>query len=147
MGELWIMLLMTLHARIYHGSLGGQIHRVRSPLGHGTLQLVAVFHDYMQCLQQPEHGNKTGKVQQMDALDRGDGGGQLVAKTATDHLPRPLPVLKKPWWLVYFRLRNEISQVMDEATNRSRCRKSMIIWVLMVVARILKRKWGTSWLG
>ncbi len=49
MGKRWIMLLMTLHARIYHGSLGGQSHRVGSPLRHGTLQLVAVFHDYVRC--------------------------------------------------------------------------------------------------
>ena len=84
MGKLWIMLLVTLHAWIYHGRLGGQVHGVRSSLGHGTLQLVAVFHDYQQCLRQPGCWSERGRMQQTDHLDLGDRGSQAVAKTTTD---------------------------------------------------------------
>lgn len=147
MGKLWVVLLMTLHTRIYHGSLGGQSHRVGSPLRHGTLQLVAVFHDYMRSLQQPEHGHATGRVRQMNALGLCGRGGQPVAKTEVDDL-RPLPLLEKPWWSVYFHLKKELPRGWMKATNRFRYRKSMIIWVLMEVmdvGKIHKRKWAISW--
>lgn len=79
MGKLLIVLLMTLHTRIYHGSLGGQVHGVRISLGHGTLQLVTVFHDYMQCLRQPGPWSERGRTQRTDPLDLGDRGSQPVA--------------------------------------------------------------------
>ena len=79
MGKLRIVLLMTLHTRIYHGSLRGQVHGMRSSLGHGTLQLVAVFHDYMQCLRQPRSWSERGRTQRTDPLDLGDRGSQPVA--------------------------------------------------------------------
>lgn len=55
-------------------------------------------------------------MRQMDALGLCGRGGQPVAKTEVDDL-QPLPLLEKPWWSVYFHLKKETSQGMDEGNE------------------------------